>query len=98
MSLPRRRPGPEEYREEFQRKLASCATRPEGALRGHAQGDRGRNSRSRSRVFASSTEADRRRLDRPGLPARSTTGRDVAVKVQYPGVAGAVRADMQNLG
>ena len=25
-------------------------------------------------------------------------GRDVAVKVQYPGVAGAVRADMQNLG
>src|SRR5213079_1355859 len=25
-------------------------------------------------------------------------GREVAVKVQYPGVAGAVRADMQNLG
>src|SRR5690242_21074212 len=25
-------------------------------------------------------------------------GRDVAVKVQYPGVASAVRADMQNLG
>src|SRR5262249_22268530 len=25
-------------------------------------------------------------------------GRDVAVKVQYPGVAAAVRADMQNLG
>jgi predicted unusual protein kinase regulating ubiquinone biosynthesis (AarF/ABC1/UbiB family) len=30
--------------------------------------------------------------------ARTLDGRDVAVKVQYPGVATAVRADMQNLG
>jgi predicted unusual protein kinase regulating ubiquinone biosynthesis (AarF/ABC1/UbiB family) len=30
--------------------------------------------------------------------ARLDDGRDVAVKVQYPGVASAVRADMQNLG
>jgi predicted unusual protein kinase regulating ubiquinone biosynthesis (AarF/ABC1/UbiB family) len=30
--------------------------------------------------------------------ARLNDGRDVAVKVQYPGVAAAVRADMQNLG
>ncbi len=30
--------------------------------------------------------------------ARLDDGRDVAVKVQYPGVDGAVRADMQNLG
>jgi predicted unusual protein kinase regulating ubiquinone biosynthesis (AarF/ABC1/UbiB family) len=30
--------------------------------------------------------------------ARMNDGRDVAVKVQYPGVASAVRADMQNLG
>jgi predicted unusual protein kinase regulating ubiquinone biosynthesis (AarF/ABC1/UbiB family) len=30
--------------------------------------------------------------------ARLEDGRDVAVKVQYPGVAAAVRADMQNLG
>jgi len=30
--------------------------------------------------------------------ARLHNGRDVAVKVQYPGVAQAVRADMQNLG
>jgi predicted unusual protein kinase regulating ubiquinone biosynthesis (AarF/ABC1/UbiB family) len=30
--------------------------------------------------------------------ARLTDGRPVAVKVQYPGVAAAVRADMQNLG
>src|ERR1700756_2308613 len=30
--------------------------------------------------------------------ARLSNGREVAVKVQYPGVAAAVRADMQNLG
>src|SRR3984957_2761728 len=30
--------------------------------------------------------------------ARLPDGRDVAVKVQYPGVAAAVRADLQNLG
>src|SRR5205823_13963179 len=30
--------------------------------------------------------------------ARLSDGRAVAVKVQYPGVAQAVRADMQNLG
>ena len=30
--------------------------------------------------------------------ARLHDGRDVAVKVQYPGVAAAVRADLQNLG
>jgi predicted unusual protein kinase regulating ubiquinone biosynthesis (AarF/ABC1/UbiB family) len=30
--------------------------------------------------------------------ARLSDGRDVAVKVQYPGVAAAVRADLQNLG
>ena len=30
--------------------------------------------------------------------ARLTDGRDVAVKVQYPGVAAAVRADLQNIG
>src|SRR5204862_7190130 len=30
--------------------------------------------------------------------AQPHDGRDVAVKVQYPGVAAAVRADMQNIG
>ena len=38
-------------------------------------------------------------LDRTGLPrAELHDGRRVAVKVQYPGVAEAVRADLQNLG
>jgi predicted unusual protein kinase regulating ubiquinone biosynthesis (AarF/ABC1/UbiB family) len=33
-----------------------------------------------------------------GQHGRELVGREVAVKVQYPGVAAAVRADMQNLG
>jgi predicted unusual protein kinase regulating ubiquinone biosynthesis (AarF/ABC1/UbiB family) len=33
-----------------------------------------------------------------GPDGRELVGREVAVKVQYPGVAAAVRADMQNLG
>ena len=92
---------PEEYRDEFQRKL--------GELRDAAPKVRFSDMR---KVIESELEraagrdvrrvrrgAGRRRLDRPGLPrARCHDGREVAVKVQYPGVAQAVRADMQNLG
>ena len=39
-----------------------------------------------------------RRLDRAGLPRAPARRPEVAVKVQYPGVAAAVRADLQNLG
>jgi predicted unusual protein kinase regulating ubiquinone biosynthesis (AarF/ABC1/UbiB family) len=91
---------PEEYREEFQRKL--------GALRDAAPtvtfkdmrkvieeelGDRIGN------VFEEFDEepiaaASIGQVYRATLP----DGRRVAVKVQYPGVAAAVRSDMQNLG
>jgi len=91
---------PEEYREEFQRKL--------GALRDAAPtvtfkdmrkvieeelGDRIAN------VFEEFDEepiaaASIGQVYRASLP----DGRRVAVKVQYPGVAAAVRSDMQNLG
>ena len=92
---------PEEYREEFQRKLAELRdAAPKVSLQGHAQGDRGTSSTSRS---TRSSRPSTRSRSPPPRSARSTAralhdGRDVAVKVQYPGVAAAVRADMQNLG
>jgi len=91
---------PEEYREEFQRKL--------GELRDAAPNVRFADMRKvieqelddpLDETFASFDEepiaaASIGQVYRAALH----DGRDVAVKVQYPGVAGAVRADMQNLG
>jgi predicted unusual protein kinase regulating ubiquinone biosynthesis (AarF/ABC1/UbiB family) len=91
---------PEEHREQFQRKL--------GALRDAAPKVRFEDMR---RVIEAELEeplaetfavfdpepiaaASIGQVYRAELP----DGREVAVKVQYPGVAQAVRADMQNLG
>ena len=91
---------PEEYREEFQRKL--------GELRDAAPKVRFSDMR---KVIESELEAPLDEVfdafDETPIAAASIgqvyratlpDGRDVAVKVQYPGVAQAVRADMQNLG
>src|SRR6476469_8369231 len=91
---------PEPYREEFQRKL--------GELRDAAPKVRFADMR---KVIESELEAPLRDVfesfDAEPIAAASIgqvyrarldDGRDVAVKVQYPGVAAAVRADMQNLG
>jgi predicted unusual protein kinase regulating ubiquinone biosynthesis (AarF/ABC1/UbiB family) len=91
---------PEEHREEFQRKL--------GELRDAAPKVRFADMR---KVIESELEAPLRDIfesfDAEPIAAASIgqvyrarldDGRDVAVKVQYPGVAAAVRADMQNLG
>ena len=91
---------PEEYREEFQRKL--------GELRDAAPKVRFSDMRKvidaeldepLEDVFA---EFDETPIAAASIGqvyrARLRDGRDVAVKVQYPGVAQAVRADMQNLG
>jgi predicted unusual protein kinase regulating ubiquinone biosynthesis (AarF/ABC1/UbiB family) len=91
---------PLEYRDEFQRKL--------GELRDAAPNVRFSDMRKvieselgapLGEVFATFDEepvaaASIGQVYRARLP----DGRDVAVKVQYPGVAQAVRADMQNLG
>ncbi|MGI8778729.1 MAG: ABC1 kinase family protein [Solirubrobacteraceae bacterium] len=91
---------PEEYRDEFQRKL--------GELRDAAPNVRFSDMRKvieselgapLGEVFAAFDEepvaaASIGQVYRARLP----DGRDVAVKVQYPGVAQAVRADIQNLG
>jgi predicted unusual protein kinase regulating ubiquinone biosynthesis (AarF/ABC1/UbiB family) len=91
---------PEEHREEFQRKL--------GALRDAAPKVRFDDMR---KVIEAELDEPLRDLfsdfDETPVAAASIgqvyravlhDGREVAVKVQYPGVAQAVRADMQNLG
>jgi len=91
---------PEEYRDEFQRKL--------GELRDAAPKVRFSDMR---KVIESELEAPLEAIfasfdEEPVAAAsigqvyraRLPDGREVAVKVQYPGVAQAVRADMQNLG
>ena len=91
---------PEEYRDEFQRKL--------GALRDAAPTVTFKDMR---KVIEQELDApldeefddfDERPIAAASIgqvyKARLRDGRSVAVKVQYPGVAQAVRADMQNLG
>src|SRR3954466_10928684 len=92
---------PEEYREEFQRKL--------GALRDAAPKVRFSDMKKvieselgekLSDVFSEFDEAPiaAASIGQVYRARLRDDGRDVAVKVQYPRVAEAVRADMQNLG
>src|SRR3954468_6300873 len=91
---------PEEYREEFQRKL--------GELRDAAPKVRFADMRKvveselDERLQDTFAEFDETPIAAASIGqvyrAKLHDGRDVAVKVQYPGVAAAVRADMQNLG
>ena len=91
---------PEEYREEFQRKLGELRdAAPQvrfADMRKVIERDLGGKLREH---FA---EFDEEPIAAASIGqvyrARLHDGRDVAVKVQYPGVAQAVRADMQNLG
>ncbi len=91
---------PEEYREEFQRTL--------GKLRDAAPNVRFSDMRKVIEAeLAAPLEETFASFDEEPIAAASigqvyravlADGRTVAVKVQYPGVAQAVRADMQNLG
>jgi predicted unusual protein kinase regulating ubiquinone biosynthesis (AarF/ABC1/UbiB family) len=101
---------PEEYREEFQRKLGrlrdAAPTVTFKDMRKVIENELGERIRdvfeefdeeaiaaaSIGQVYRARLRADRD-SDSPLL-----AGREVAVKVQYPGVDAAVRADMQNLG
>jgi predicted unusual protein kinase regulating ubiquinone biosynthesis (AarF/ABC1/UbiB family) len=91
---------PEEYREEFQAKLAELRdAAPKVSFKDMKkviESEYGERIEDVFQTFdpvpiaaASIGQVYKARLD---------DGRDVAVKVQYPGVAQAVRADMQNLG
>ena len=91
---------PEEYREEFQAKLATlrdaAPTVSFDQMRAVVEEDLGEPVDS---AFAS---FEREPIAAASIGqvyrARLHDGRDVAVKVQYPGVNDAVRADMKNLG
>ncbi|MHB8657063.1 MAG: ABC1 kinase family protein [Solirubrobacteraceae bacterium] len=91
---------PEEYREEFQRKLAALRdAAPTVTFKDMGKVIEAELGERVSDVFADFDEqpiaaASIGQVYRATLPDR----RVVAVKVQYPGVAAAVRADMQNLG
>jgi predicted unusual protein kinase regulating ubiquinone biosynthesis (AarF/ABC1/UbiB family) len=91
---------PEEHREEFQAKLAALRdAAPKVDFPQMKQVLEGEYGERLEDVFESFdpvpiAAASIGQVYRARLP----DGRDVAVKVQYPGVAAAVRADMQNLG
>jgi predicted unusual protein kinase regulating ubiquinone biosynthesis (AarF/ABC1/UbiB family) len=91
---------PEEFRDEFQHELAklrdAAPTVSFKQMRRVIEGDLGEPIRE---VFASFEEEPIAAAS-IGQVYRATLredGREVAVKVQYPGVAAAVRADLQNL-
>jgi len=91
---------PEEYREEFQRKLAVLRdAAPTVTFRDMRKVIEEELGEKLGDVF---DEFDEEPIAAASIGqvyrARLTDGREVAVKVQYPGVAAAVRADMQNLG
>jgi predicted unusual protein kinase regulating ubiquinone biosynthesis (AarF/ABC1/UbiB family) len=91
---------PPEHREAFQAKLAklqaSAEPHPFKEIRKVVEQDLGEKLSANFDDFSEEPIA----AASIGQVHRATTvdGRDVAVKVQYPGIKDAVRADMQNLG
>ena len=91
---------PEEYREEFQAKLAELRdAAPKVSFKDMRKVIEQEFDEPIDEVFASfDPEPIAAASIGQVYEARCDDGRDVAVKVQYPGVTTAVRADMQNLG
>jgi predicted unusual protein kinase regulating ubiquinone biosynthesis (AarF/ABC1/UbiB family) len=90
----------EEYREEFQRKLAELRdSAPQVSFKEMRKVIESEYEEPLEEIFAE-FETEPIAAASIGQVYRATLhdGRTVAVKVQYPGVAGAVRADLKNLG
>lgn len=91
---------PEEHREEFQAKLSALRdAAPKVSFKDMRKVIEQELDDELGEIFAT-FEQEPIAAASIGQVYRATLhdGRDVAVKVQYPGVASAVRADMQNLG
>jgi predicted unusual protein kinase regulating ubiquinone biosynthesis (AarF/ABC1/UbiB family) len=91
---------PEEYREEFQRKLAELRdSAPKVSFKEMRKVIEAEFEDPLEEVFAH-FDTEPVAAASIGQVYRATLhdGREVAVKVQYPGVANAVRADLKNLG
>ena len=90
---------PEQHREEFQRELAKLRdAAPTVSFKQMRRVIEDDLEEPISEVFASFDEEPIAAASIGQVyRARLNDGREVAVKVQYPGVAGAVRADLQNL-
>ncbi|MEA2266757.1 MAG: hypothetical protein QOE27_2340, partial [Solirubrobacteraceae bacterium] len=91
---------PPEYREEFQRKLGELRdSAPQVSFKSMRKVIEAEYGESIGEVFAE-FDPDPIAAASIGQVYRAVLddGREVAVKVQYPGVAAAVRSDMQNLG
>ncbi len=91
---------PEEYREEFQKKLAALRdAAPTVSFKDMRKVIESDLEEKLGEIFG---EFDEKPIAAASIGqvyrARLHDGREVAVKVQYPGVNAAVRADMQNLG
>lgn len=90
---------PEAQREEFQRKLAELHANaldvPWNKMRGHIEAELGKP------LLDAFAEFDRKPVAAASIGqvyrARLHDGREVAVKVQYPGIDSAVRADLKNV-
>src|ERR687894_3070528 len=91
---------PEEYREEFQAKLAELRdAAPKVSFKDMKKVIEGEYGERIEDVFETFDPVPIAAASIGQVyKARLHDGRDVAVKGQYPGVAQAVRADMQNLG
>ncbi|HKG40239.1 MAG TPA: AarF/ABC1/UbiB kinase family protein [Conexibacter sp.] len=91
---------PEEHREEFQAKLAALRdAAPKVSFKDMRKVIEDELDGDLGELFASfDEEAIAAASIGQVYRAKLHDGRDVAVKVQYPGVAAAVRSDMQNLG
>jgi predicted unusual protein kinase regulating ubiquinone biosynthesis (AarF/ABC1/UbiB family) len=91
---------PEDYREEFQAKLASLRDAAPKVSFKDMRKVIEQDLDGKLKEFFDDFDEDAIAAASIGQVYRATTveGREVAVKVQYPGVNRAVRSDMQNLG